>query len=43
MLSDKKNVSKQIKWVFLEDIGKVKVDVSLPDKIVNEGLNYILK
>lgn len=43
MLSDKKNVGQQIKWVLLKDIGKVKVDVSLPDKIVNEGLYYILK
>jgi 3-dehydroquinate synthase len=43
MLSDKKNVKQQIKWVFLEDIGKVKVDVTLPTKIVNEGLDYILK
>jgi 3-dehydroquinate synthase len=43
MLSDKKNVNNQIRWAFLEDIGKVKVDIPLPDKIVNEGLNYILK
>ncbi len=43
MLSDKKNVKQQIKWVFLEDVGNVKVDVSLPDEIVNEGLNYIMK
>ncbi len=43
MLSDKKNVSQQIKWVFLEDIGKVMVDVVLPTEIINEGLNYILK
>jgi 3-dehydroquinate synthase len=43
MLSDKKNAGKQIRWVFLEDIGKVKVDVTLPDEIVNESLNYILK
>ncbi len=40
---DKKNVGHQIKWVFLEDIGKVKVDVVLPNEIINEGLNYILK
>lgn len=43
MLSDKKNVKQQIKWVFLEDIGEVKVDVTLPNKIVSEGLDYILK
>ena len=43
MLADKKNVSKQIRWVFLKDIGKVKVDVTLSDKIVNEGLSYILQ
>jgi 3-dehydroquinate synthase len=43
MLSDKKNVKKQIRWAFLEDIGNVKVDVTLPDEIVDEGLNYILK
>lgn len=43
MLSDKKNVSGQIRWVFLEDIGKVKVDVPLSDEIINEGLKYILK
>jgi len=43
MLFDKKNVGQQIKWAFLEDIGKVKVDTSLPDEIINEGLHYILK
>lgn len=43
MLSDKKNVSRQIKWVLAEDIGKVKVDISIPDNIAAEGLNYILK
>ena len=43
MLSDKKNVNHKIKWVFLESIGKVKVDKALTDKIVNEGINYILK
>jgi 3-dehydroquinate synthetase len=43
MLADKKNIKQQIKWVFLEDIGKVKVDVTLPNEIVNEGLDYILK
>jgi 3-dehydroquinate synthase len=43
MLFDKKNVGQQIKWAFLEDIGKVTVDKSLSDKIVNEGLHYILK
>jgi 3-dehydroquinate synthase len=40
---DKKNSSQKIKWVFLEDIGNVKVDVTLPDDIVLEGLNYILE
>ena len=43
MLSDKKNVKRQIRWIFLEDIGKVKVDVTLPNEIVDEGLNYISK
>jgi 3-dehydroquinate synthase len=43
MISDKKNVKQKIKWVFLEDIGNVKVDVTLPDEIIDEGLNYILK
>jgi len=43
MLFDKKNINKQIKWVFLEDIGKVKVDVTLPEEIIEQGLNYIVK
>lgn len=43
MQADKKNFGKQIKWVFLENIGKVKVDMSIPDNIVTEGLNYIMK
>ncbi len=43
MLSDKKNIKQKIKWVFLEDIGAVKVDIELPDEIIDEGLNYILK
>jgi 3-dehydroquinate synthase len=43
MLSDKKNIKQKIKWVFLEDIGDVKADVELPDEIIDEGLNYILK
>lgn len=43
MLSDKKNVKQQIKWVFLEDIGNVKVGMQLPADIVDKGLNYILK
>jgi 3-dehydroquinate synthase len=43
MLSDKKNTGGKIKWVFLEDIGDIKVDVTLPDEIVEESLNYILK
>ncbi len=43
ILLDKKNVKQQVKWVFLEDIGNVKVDVHLPASIVDKGLNYILK
>ncbi len=43
MLADKKNVGRQIKWAFLEDLGKIKVDTTVSDKIVNESLNYILK
>jgi 3-dehydroquinate synthase len=43
MLSDKKNVKQKIKWVFLEDIGNVNVDVILSEEIIDQGLNYILK
>lgn len=43
MLSDKKNVKQQIKWVFLKDIGNVKVDMQLTADIIDKGLNYILK
>ena len=43
ILFDKKNSHHEIKWVFLEDIGNVKVDILLPDEIIDEGLDYILK
>jgi 3-dehydroquinate synthase len=43
ILFDKKNSHHEIKWVFLEDIGNVKLDVLLPDDIIDEGLDYILK
>jgi len=43
ILFDKKNSHHEIKWVFLKDIGNVKVDVLLPDEIIDEGIYYILK
>jgi 3-dehydroquinate synthase len=43
MLSDKKNIGRQIKWVLLKDIGNVKVNSRLSDGIVSDGLDYILK
>jgi len=43
MLSDKKNVRQQIKWVCLKGIGEVEVDVDLPGEIMEQGLRYILK
>jgi 3-dehydroquinate synthase len=43
ILFDKKNSHHEIKWVFMEDMGNVKVDVLLPDEIIDEGLDYILK
>lgn len=43
MLSDKKNVNGQIKWIFLEDVGNARVDVILPPKLISAGLDYVLK
>ncbi len=40
---DKKNSERKVRWAFLEDIGKIKVDVTLPAEIIEQGLNYILK
>lgn len=40
MKYDKKNIGDSINFVLLEAIGRFKIDVKVPQEILNEGLNY---
>ena len=40
MKYDKKNIGSQVNFVLLEDLSKFKIDCSVPNELLIEGLNY---